>query len=158
MTEGMRVQQLWRHGPGRASMLQHMRGRHTLLAFLSKCYERVGRALAGARAVASWIQGKVVNMVFDLHQGDRHVRAHGAVAQPRRGNHGLVAGCAFAKDILKACTRPLKQECPGGRPPLLYRRHHAPGARRHSAELRSADERTVEQAQRCAEEEQHGPQ
>lgn len=49
-------------------------------------------------------------MVFDMCQGYRHVRAHGAVAQPRRGNHGLVAGCAFAKDLRKAFIHPVKQE------------------------------------------------
>lgn len=93
-------------------------GKHTLLAFLdcSTCYERVGHALDGERAAASGMQGRVADMVFVMYQGDRHVRAHGAVAQPRRGNHGLVAGCAFPKDILKAFLRPLKEECPGGRP------------------------------------------
>lgn len=55
-------------------------------------------------------------MVFDMSQGDRYARVHGAVAQPRRGKRGLGAICAFAQDILKAFIRPLKQECPGGRP------------------------------------------
>lgn len=47
---------------------------------------------------------------------DWHITAHGAVAQPRRGNRGLVAGCAFAADILKAfLAEPLRQ-CPTGHP------------------------------------------
>lgn len=39
---------------------------------------------------------------------------HGAVAQPRRCNHGLVA--AFANELLKAFIGPIQQECPGGKP------------------------------------------
>lgn len=61
-------------------------------------------------------QPRVANMVFDMYTGDIHVKTHGAVAQPRRGNHGLAAGCAFAKDILKAFMATLKTECPEGKP------------------------------------------
>lgn len=77
-------------------------GQHTLLAFLvcSKCYERVGHA----------------NVVFDMYKGSKHIRAHGAVAQPRSGHHGSVAGCAFARDRLKSFIGPLQRECPNGRP------------------------------------------
>lgn len=54
--------------------------------------------------------------MIDLYKGDRHVKACGAVAQPHNGNHGLVAGCAFAKDILKAFMATSKTECPEGKP------------------------------------------
>lgn len=40
----------------------------------------------------------------------------GRFALPHRGNHGLVAGCAFAKDDLKAFLAPVKAECPEGKP------------------------------------------
>jgi hypothetical protein len=41
-------------------------------------------------------------MVMNVYSGPRLVRAHGAVAKPVSGHHGLIAGCAYAKDILKA--------------------------------------------------------
>lgn len=45
-----------------------------------------------------------------------HVTTHGAAAGPRNGHRGLIAGCAFAKDIPKAfLAHPLRQ-CPTGRP------------------------------------------
>lgn len=45
--------------------------------------------------------GRIANLAFDMYTGSRHIRARGAVARQREGNHGLDAGCAFAKDILK---------------------------------------------------------
>lgn len=47
------------------------------------------------------------HMVFDMYRGDWHVKAHGAVERPRKGNHGLMAGCAFEK-MLKSCLGPIK--------------------------------------------------
>lgn len=75
-----------------------------------------GMPWRGERAVASGMQARVANMVFDMFKGSRHISARGAVAQPRRGHHGLVAGCAFAKDLLKPFIGQMKRECPGGRP------------------------------------------
>ena len=79
-------------------------GKHALMAFLdcSKCYERVSHALAAARAAETGMPLRVLNMVMNVYSGPRLVRAHGAVALPVAGNHGLIAGCAFAKDVLKA--------------------------------------------------------
>lgn len=37
-----------------------------------------------------------------MYAADRHVKSHGAAAKPMRGTMGLVAACAFAKDILNA--------------------------------------------------------
>ena len=45
-------------------------------------------------------------MVFHQYAGNRIVRAHGAAAKPLKGNHGLIAGCSYAKDILKAFLIP----------------------------------------------------
>lgn len=53
----------------RASVeLQHHQGRSTLLALLdcSKCYERVGHVVAGSRALASGLPGRIANMIFDM--------------------------------------------------------------------------------------------
>lgn len=93
-------------------------GKHTLLAFLdcSKYYEIAGHNLAGDRAINTRLQARVANMVFDMYKRDRHVKPHGTLAQPRTGNHGLVASCAFAKDTHKACTATLKNNCAEGRP------------------------------------------
>lgn len=84
-----------------------------MLAFLdcSKCCERVGQALAENRAREAGLRGRGANMVLDTYGGHRHVKAHGAVAPLRTGGHGLVVGCAFAKDILEACLAPIKTEC-----------------------------------------------
>lgn len=99
--------------------MQHDQGRNTSLAFLdcSKCYERAGHNVAGSRALLAGLPGRIANSVFfDMHGADRHIKAQGAVAPPRCGNRGLVAGCAFAKDILQAfLAEPLRQ-CPTGQP------------------------------------------
>lgn len=83
---------------------QHYHGCRTLLAFLecSKCYERVGHATAGSRVLASGLPGRIANMIFNMYGADGYIKAHGAVSAPRSGNRGLLAGCALAKDILKA--------------------------------------------------------
>lgn len=57
--------------------------------------------MVGARALQSGLAARVANMVFDMYKRHRYVKVHGAVAGPRPGGHGLVAGCAFAKDIPK---------------------------------------------------------
>lgn len=46
-------------------------GKHALLAFLdcSKRFERVGHKLAGDRAVATGLQSRIANMVFDMCTG-----------------------------------------------------------------------------------------
>lgn len=84
-------------------------GKHILLACLdcSKCYESVGHQLAGDKAVGTGLQPRVANVIFDMHNGDRRDKA-----LPEEGNQGLVAGCAFAKGILKAFMTAIKTECP----------------------------------------------
>lgn len=103
----------------RASIeLQHRQGRSTLMGLLDciKCFGRVGHAMAGGRALMSGLPGRTTNMVFSVHGADRHIKAHGAVAPPQRGNRGLIAGCAIAKDFLKAfLAEPLRQ-CLAGQP------------------------------------------
>lgn len=47
-------------------------------------------------------------MVFDMWEGFRHAKVHKAVSQPKVGGHDLAAGCAFAKDMLKACLGQVK--------------------------------------------------
>ena len=79
-------------------------GQHTLLALLdcSKCYERVEHRTAAARAVETGFPDTVLNLVMNMYSGPRLIRAHGAVSRTATGYHGLIAGCSFAKDLLKA--------------------------------------------------------
>lgn len=97
---------------------QHYQGRSTLMAFLdcSKCYERVGHITAGNLVLASRLPGRIANMIFNTYGAERYIKAHGAVAQPRSGHRGLIAGCAFAKGILKAFLQTPLQRCPSRRP------------------------------------------
>lgn len=73
-------------------------GQCTLIALVksSNCCEHVGHALAGERVVAS-----------GLHDGCCHLQRQSSCMCPWGGGlpsqrHGLEAGCAFAKDLLKA--------------------------------------------------------
>ena len=49
----------------------------------------------------------IINMAMHIYSGPRYLRAHGAVAKAASGRHGLIAGCSFAKDILKAFLKPI---------------------------------------------------
>ena len=51
--------------------------------------------------------GTIINMAMHIYSGPRYLRVHGAVAKAARGRHGLIAGCSFAKDILKAFLKPI---------------------------------------------------
>lgn len=46
------------------------------------------------------VPAQVLDLVIDAYGGSRLVRAHGAVAHLVRGHHGLIAGCALARDVL----------------------------------------------------------
>jgi hypothetical protein len=52
------------------------------------------------------LSATALNLIFGMYSGHRHVRVHGAVAGAVRGFHGIVAGCAFAPDILKCFLQP----------------------------------------------------
>ena len=88
--------------------IAHWEGKHTVTAYLdcSKCYERIEHETAGHRAVATGCPVAIINMAMSIYSGPRYIRVHGAVAKAARGRHGLIAGCSFAKDILKAFLRP----------------------------------------------------
>ena len=68
----------------------------------SKCYERIAHALAGQRAVSSGFPDTAMNLIMHIYSGPRRLRAHGAISRTTSGHHGLIAGCSFAKDILKS--------------------------------------------------------
>ena len=87
--------------------LASWRGLYTLLALLdcSKCDERFAHALAGQRAVDTGFPGTILNLVFNVYSGPRRPRAHGALSPATAGHNCLIAGCSFAKDLLKAFLR-----------------------------------------------------
>ena len=83
------------------------RGPYTLLALLgcSTCYERVAHALPGKRSVDTGFPDTLMNLTLHMYSGPRRRRAHGAISRPTAEHHGLIAGCSFAEDILKAVLR-----------------------------------------------------
>lgn len=71
----------------------------------SEYSERARHATEVERAIGSGGSGMptgIANSVMDTCGGKRHDTAHGRAAQPRTGNHGLLAGAAVAKDNLGA--------------------------------------------------------
>ena len=75
----------------------------------SKCYERVSHDDAFKRMVRSGCKPTIANLAMDLYQGERRIRVHGAISQVMRAKAGIIPGCAFAKDVLKAFLEPIKQ-------------------------------------------------
>ena len=58
--------------------------------------------------VQSGCNPTIASLVMDFYQGERRIRVHGAISQVMRSRAGLIAGCAFAKDVLKAFLEPIK--------------------------------------------------
>ena len=46
---------------------------------------------------------------MELYRGEKRIRVHGAISQVMRAKAGLIAGCGFAKDVLKGFLEPIKQ-------------------------------------------------
>ena len=90
--------------------LSKARGEGTITAFLdcSKCYERVSHDTAFTRMLQTGCNPTIANLVMDLYQGERRIRVHGATSMIMKAKAGLIAGCAFAKDVLKAFLDPIK--------------------------------------------------
>ena len=80
-------------------------------AFLdvSKCYERVAHTLAGNRAIETGCHPRITSLVMSMYQGKRRLLVDGAISKPLSGNSGLMAGCSFARDFLKAFLNPLTE-------------------------------------------------
>ena len=52
---------------------------------------------------------KIANLVMDLYQGQRRIKVHGATSRTLRAKAGIIAGCAFANDVLKAFLELIKE-------------------------------------------------
>ena len=73
----------------------------------SKCYGRIEHQTAATRCVEDGCPRNIANLVFNMYGAKRRLRVHGVVSDEIVGNTGIIAGCAFAKDILKSFLRPL---------------------------------------------------
>ena len=67
----------------------------------SKFYERVRHKEAHQRAMQAGCPITIANRIFNQYCGYRTIRVHGADGGKVQASAGLVAGCAFAKDVLK---------------------------------------------------------
>ena len=84
-------------------MVRHA-GRHLSACFLdcSKCYERIEQTIAAERAKQSGCPVEVVNLAIGMYKGERRILLDGAISAGIKGNSGLLAGCSFARDVLKS--------------------------------------------------------
>ena len=91
--------------------LGRRQGEGSITAFLdcSKCYERVSHDKAYNRMIQTGCHPNIANLVMDLYQGQRRIKVHGATSAPLTAKARLIAGCAFAKDVLKAFLEPIQE-------------------------------------------------
>jgi hypothetical protein len=68
----------------------------------SKCYERISQAMAADRARESGCPIGIVNLVMGMYGGERRILLDGAISEGIQGHSGLLAGCSFARDVLKS--------------------------------------------------------
>ena len=52
---------------------------------------------------------RVHGKIFNQYRGFRSIRVHGAEGGKIEANAGLMAGCAFAKDVLKSFLNPMQE-------------------------------------------------
>ena len=83
-------------------------GEGSITAFLD-CYERVSHDKAYNRMIQTGCRPKIANLVMDPYQGQRRIKVHGATSKILRAKAGIIAVCAFAKDVLKAVLEPIKE-------------------------------------------------
>ena len=87
------------------------RGQGSITAFLdcSKCYERVSHDKAYTRMIQTGCHPKIANLVMDLYQVQRRIKVYGATPKTLHAKAGIIAGCAFANDVLKAFLEAVKE-------------------------------------------------
>ena len=92
--------------------LAHWRHHHVAMALIvcSKCYERVEHYQAQSDAATTGCPADIVSTALAHYGGKRILRANGAVGPAVSGAHGIIAGCAYAKDILKAFLLPIARQ------------------------------------------------
>ena len=50
-------------------------------------------------------------MVLGMYQGERYIKVHGRVIRTGEFQQGIIAGCSWAKDILKTIISKIKKDC-----------------------------------------------
>ncbi len=68
----------------------------------SKCYEHVGQDLALRLTINYARPPPIASLAFAAYRQERRLRVDGAVGDSTQAVSGLVAGCGFAKDFLRA--------------------------------------------------------
>ena len=110
---GRKYLELWRRlgnlGPRKRFGVMGVAVWGPLFLDVSKCYESVAHTLAGNRAIDTGCHPRITNLVMSMYQGTRRLLVDGAISQPLRGHSGLMAGCSFARDFLKAFLSPLTE-------------------------------------------------
>ena len=94
-------------------------GLYAVSTFLdcSKCYERVNHKRAQDLLVQAGAPASLVNMALGIYQGERYIKVHGRTIRTGEFQQGIIAGCSWAKDILKTLISKIKkivrpQACP----------------------------------------------
>eukprot|EP00972_Heterocapsa_arctica_P040994 6042357-Heterocapsa_arctica.AAC.1 len=87
--------------------LANIRGKHFSSAYIdcSKCYERVNHKVAATAAINTGCDPAIVALSFNLYKTPRSMQVHKSNTQPMEANGGILAGCAFAVNILKAMIK-----------------------------------------------------
>ena len=88
-------------------------GLYTITSFLdcSKCYERVNHRVAQDLLLGADAPPSLVNMILSMYQGDRYIKVHGQTIHAGKFHQGIIAGCSWAKDILKVLIADIKSSC-----------------------------------------------
>ena len=86
---------------------------YTASTFLdcSKCYERVNRYKAQGLLTQTGAPASLVNLVLGIYQGQRCIKIHGRTIPTGQFQQGIIAGCSWAKDILKTLISAIKKDC-----------------------------------------------
>ena len=79
--------------------------RERSFAAFSWCYERVALQQLDDRASGAGFPDHLLVLALQVYSGPRHIRVGQAVAAPRRGTAGIMAGCGLAVALLRAHLR-----------------------------------------------------
>ena len=79
----------------------------------SKCYERVNRKKAQDLLSQAGAPASLINVALGIYQGRRYLKVHGQTVATGLFCQGVIAGCSWAKDILKVLIADIKVRCAG---------------------------------------------
>lgn len=97
--------------------LGHEQGKHDgktfamILLYCSKAYERINHETSHDRLIQSGLPAQIANLIFSMYSGPRVIALHGRISENTYPRAGLIAGCSFAKDVLKVSNKGLHEQC-----------------------------------------------